>query len=644
MQFAILGSLEVRDRGVGVAIRGRRQRALLAMLLLRRNTVVSVDDLIDGIWEQPPANAHASLLNQIGRLRLTLGRDVLETVQPGYRFRTRAREVDLDRYLALVESKPDADAPTRSTLLRRADLLWRGPALGDVLLFGSSAEEVEALNELRLDVIEQRVEAELAAGLHLELASELGALVAKYPRRERFAEQQMIALYRAGRQTDALEVYRAARRRLVEEFGLDPGVALARIERAILAHDLPFSLNTQRTAPPSVLARTVELAPGTYAEKADFAYRLGMALILMGEREHGLTALEESYDRAVLAGVRVTALRAQLQLDVHRLYRERRPLTEARDVTAQTAAESLALDDDLGAAVALGASALARRALGDVAGAVEDLRRAGAHSRRATGTSWPTGYILANEAESLFIGPFPVSEATTRCEEILDAVPWGPPGPWGVYCSLAMLKAMRGEFGAARAFVRRAATACEEYGIAVLRAGWVSRWEAGVEELAGETEAAEVILREARADPALADAPVFARDLAPLHARLLALLDRASDASAAIEDFEPWNPGDVEGQANFLRARALTLSSAGQTSAGVDSGLQALEALDGTDLLALQGETLLDLARLHAAADAPDAALACANDARALFARKGHSVGIQWVCRIRQQFESSARE
>src|SRR6266545_3435120 len=457
MQFFLLGPLEVKNRGLVVGIGSQKQRALLAALLLRRNSVVSADDLVDALWERPPRTARASLLNHVGRLRGSLRSGVLQTVAPGYRLRTRSRDVDVDRFLDLLRFARESDADHRGRLLRQADSFWRGRALADVLLFGSFAAEVEALEELRLETLEDRVEADLECGLNRELVPELEILAAQHPERERLLEQLLISLYRSGRQTDALNTYRAARRRLVDELGLDPG---------------------------------------TYAEKAEFAYRLGMSLKLMGEREYAGDVLEEARDRAELASARRIALRAQLELELDRVAYENAALAEALAFANGAAAEFEELEDDLGAALALRACGLIHRALGRVEQAVECLRRGADHGRRAVGTSWPTGLILALEGESLFLGPMHVSDAIRRCDEILDSVEWGPPGPIGVYCSLGVLHAMRAEFGPARAYVRRAATACEEYGLVALRTGWVMECAAAVEELAGDLAVAESLLRE----------------------------------------------------------------------------------------------------------------------------------------------------
>jgi DNA-binding SARP family transcriptional activator len=629
MEFSLLGPLEVRHRGDLVAIASEKQRMLLAALLIRRNNAVSAEELIDALWERPPRTAHASLLNHVGRLRRALPASALETVAPGYRLRTRPREVDVDRFLNLVQAGRDSEARERAELLREADSLWRGRAVADVMLFGSFAGEVDALDQLRLDTLEERVEADLAAGRHRELVAELEVLTAQHPLRERLLEQLMVALYRSGRQTDALDTYRRARRRLVEELGLDPGTALRRLERAILAHDLPLSARTRRDAPPSLLTKTVELAPGTYAEKAEFAYRLGIALGLMGEREHALEIFEEALDRAELAGARHIALRVQVELAVNRLRQKEATLAETLDFATRAAAEFDRHGDDLGEALALRTCGSLECGLGHVAQGGEHFRHAEKHGRRAVGASWPTGLILALEGESLFLGPMPVADAIKRCDEILDSVDWGPPGPLGVYGSLGMLYAMRGEVASGRIYVRRGAAACEEYGLAVLRA-WFTLRAAGVEELAGDLGAAETVLRDAADDLENADEPMLASLVASAHARILALLGCGHAALERARLARPDLEDDAEAQIGWLRAAALARAVIGDDLVGaVSLGRRAVQAVSETDFLPIHAETELDLARVLAIAGRSDEALAAAATARLLFERKGHLSGIE---------------
>ena len=181
-------------------------------------------------------DAHGALQNQVSRLRKVLG-DRLVTKAPGYLVRVEPGELDLDRFRSLVaEAGSTANLAARSRLLREADGLFRGTPLGDVEApFATS--EAAALDELRLAAVEGRVDADLERGRHAELVPELGALVRAHPLRERLRGQQILALYRCGRQADALDAYRATKRMLDEELGLEPSPALRELERAILTQD-----------------------------------------------------------------------------------------------------------------------------------------------------------------------------------------------------------------------------------------------------------------------------------------------------------------------------------------------------------------------------------------------------------------------
>ncbi|MBD0330208.1 MAG: AfsR/SARP family transcriptional regulator [Thermoleophilia bacterium] len=225
-RFRILGPLEVE----GVAsLGGPKQRALLARLLLSRGRVVAKEQLVDDLWPgDPPETAAHALQVYVSALRRLLGRERLRAEHGGYRLDASPDEVDAERFERLVRSGARllerGDAAAARSLLERALALWRGPALGGV---GESFHADRArLDTERLAALEQRIEADLALGRHEPLVAELEALVAEHPLRESFRRQLMLALYRSGRQADALDVYRAARRTLRAELGLEPGPEL----------------------------------------------------------------------------------------------------------------------------------------------------------------------------------------------------------------------------------------------------------------------------------------------------------------------------------------------------------------------------------------------------------------------------------
>jgi YVTN family beta-propeller protein len=257
MQFRLLGPVEVEDDGRPLVLGSAKQRALLAILLLHANEVVSRDRLIDDLWgEQPPASAPHSLEVYVSRLRKTLQPDgaerMLVTRPGGYLLRLEPEQLDLRRFERLFEdgrrALADGKYERASERLAEALALWRGPALGDLAYEAFARPEVERLEEQRLAALEEKIEAELALGRHGALVGELEAVSRKHPLRERLHGQLMLALYRCGRQAEGLETYQALRRHLRDELGLDPSPALQRLEQAILRQDHALELPLSRAA------------------------------------------------------------------------------------------------------------------------------------------------------------------------------------------------------------------------------------------------------------------------------------------------------------------------------------------------------------------------------------------------------------
>ncbi len=236
MEFRILGPVEILDGERVLPLGGLKRRAVVAVLLLHPNRVVASEQLIDLVWgDDPPAAALGSLHNHILRLRRELG-DRLVTRPPGYLLRVEPGELDLDRFRRLVEEARVSEAVDAAALLQEALALWRGDPLAD--LSGEPAGASAAhLGELRLEALENRIDADLALGRHATLVPELDALVGTEPFRERLRGQLMLALYRSGRQADALAAYGAARATLVDELGAEPGAQLQELQRAILRQD-----------------------------------------------------------------------------------------------------------------------------------------------------------------------------------------------------------------------------------------------------------------------------------------------------------------------------------------------------------------------------------------------------------------------
>ena len=240
MDFGILGPLEVRSDTRALSLGGVRERSLLAVLLMNANELVPTDRLVDELWgEDLPKTAVKTVHVYISRLRKLLGPDTIVTRAPGYLLRVDSEQIDAHRFERLAGEGREAlamgDASAATRLLGDALALWRGAPLSDFAYEPFAQAEAARLQELRLEALEDRLEADLRCGKATELVAELQALSARHPLRERLRGQLMLALYRSGRQAEALDVYRDARMTLVEELGIEPSRALKDLERAMLS-------------------------------------------------------------------------------------------------------------------------------------------------------------------------------------------------------------------------------------------------------------------------------------------------------------------------------------------------------------------------------------------------------------------------
>jgi len=311
MDIRLLGPVEaILDSGPA-PLGPKQQRAVLAMLALELNQTVSMDRLIDGLWgERPPASAPKLVQLYVSQLRKLLGAEAeIITRGRGYELRLAAERVDAARFEALVTQATDTNG-SAGRLAREALALWCGAALADVADEPFAAAEIRRLEELRLRAAELAVEGDLAAGRHREVIGELDALVAAHPLSERLHAQRMLALYRSGRQAEALAAYRHARSVLVEEIGVEPGPELRRLHEAILrqdaaALDLPAAAAPPAAAPSSVAAgpRAPPVArrrpgPRVLAAVAALVLLAGLAVFAVG-RGSGPVRLPRIDDNAV---------------------------------------------------------------------------------------------------------------------------------------------------------------------------------------------------------------------------------------------------------------------------------------------------------------------------------------------------------
>jgi DNA-binding SARP family transcriptional activator len=270
MEFRILGSTEVQVGTRRVPLASGRGRALLALLILHAGQTVSVERLIDELWgEHPPPTARTVIHGHVSRLRRELephrasneaGR-ILQTMGSGYRLAINPDAVDANRFERLLTQARSAMPADRSAMLSAALDLWRGPALEDFRYEPFAQQAIRALEGLRIEAIEDRIEAELALGRSNEVVTELERLIALHPFRERLRGLLMLALYRGGRQTDALAVFHSTRALLVEEMGLEPGPALQELETAILCQDPDLEMRSEQGAGTGVATTAASWLP-----------------------------------------------------------------------------------------------------------------------------------------------------------------------------------------------------------------------------------------------------------------------------------------------------------------------------------------------------------------------------------------------
>jgi DNA-binding SARP family transcriptional activator len=269
LEYRILGPLEVvGDRGP-LRLGGPKQRATLAILLLSANRVVSIERLAEDLYSgATPVTAVTQVQRQISELRKVIGPSSgIETRSPGYVIRLSRDQLDLSRFERSTEDAIGAltrgDATGAVDLLRRALGLWRGAALADLAYEAFAQVAINRLEEIRLAALEQRIEADLMLGRHAELVGELEELVDEHPLREHLCRQLMLALYRSGRQAEALDVYRRTRAVLVDQFGIEPTPPLHALERAILAQDPSLDLEGVTPAAAAGPGRALLVLPST---------------------------------------------------------------------------------------------------------------------------------------------------------------------------------------------------------------------------------------------------------------------------------------------------------------------------------------------------------------------------------------------
>ncbi len=314
LDFRILGPLEVADDGRPVRLGGPKQRATLAILLLNANRVVSIERLADDLYAgAAPATAVAQVQRQISELRKALGSaDSVVTQAPGYVLPLSPGQLDLSRFEAQAEaaarSLANGEPERASDLFREALASWRGAPLADFTYELFAGIAIARLEEIRLAALEQRIEADLALGRHVALIAELEQFVREHPLRETLRAELMLAYYRAGRQVDALQVYRSTRALLASDFGIEPTPALQKLEHSILTQDPALDLVATTTAVTST-GSSILLVPSEDAA-LDALMSLGEPLAGLPERELIVARLVNDEALLEAAGAELRALRS----------------------------------------------------------------------------------------------------------------------------------------------------------------------------------------------------------------------------------------------------------------------------------------------------------------------------------------------
>ena len=431
LEFRVLGPLEVRRDGEVIPIPAPKQRALLGVLLLHANEPVAQDELIDLLWgDDAPPTAKASLQNQVHAIRRALGAEVVERRPAGYVVHVEPGRLDLERFQQLVSKARRAEPRERAARLREALACWRGPALVEFPSEPFAQHEIARLEEERLAAVEDRIDADLALGLQAEVAAELEGLVERHPLRERLWAQLMLALYRSGRQADAISTYRRAHRAFADELGIEPGSRLRDLQRAMLSKSPALDQPDYELAP--TLERAATMLAKVPAERVRSLLDYGSALINLGENRQAYSTFQAAQRMAAEAGERVLEERAVLKLSILDCYMHLQSSRKHLETARRAAGVFERFDDKGGLVEALCEQATILAFTGSCSEGAVAADRALTLAREV-GDPWQESRAAGMLAFAVAEGPMPLPEATARCEELVaeapaEAVPWRAQG------------------------------------------------------------------------------------------------------------------------------------------------------------------------------------------------------------------------
>jgi DNA-binding SARP family transcriptional activator len=619
VEFRILGPLEVRHDGRPLALGGPRRRAILALLLLRANKPVPFDVIVDEVWgADTPSTAHAALQNQASALRRLLGADRLVTEGAAYRLHVEPGELDLDAFEHLVAEARYAEREVRAALLTEALSIWRGLPLVDFPAEPFAQDEVVRLEELRLSVVEERIEADLASGRAEALVPELEQLLPRHPLRERLWAFLMLALYNSGRQAEALSTYRRAHEALIEEIGIEPGPQLKELQRRILLQQPGLGANDAGSDP--LLLDAAALLPVDDRDRAKSLLDYAVALRRLGEYPRAAAAVEEAERRAGALGDRVLLARASLIRSTIEAFEQGGLLVDHLRHAEHAATVFGEAGEDGELAGALREKGEMLRDLGRAAEAVSALESSLAAAVSA-GDRWQESISRNLLATALAFGPTSVADGIAACEAHLAALDWGMPGPIGLWASLGELLAQIGRVDDGRQLLLEAQEACRQHKV-LGSLTYCLQAHARMEVMMNNLDDAEMLLREACE---LLDSVDNRGGLCTARAELAYVIaqhtpedaERLAQASrrlAASDDFSV--------QVGSRRALGCLKPAGG--------GLALLEEATAlcaeSDFLNLHAATLEDLANVRRAVGDGDGASAALHQALELYDRKGNII------------------
>jgi DNA-binding SARP family transcriptional activator len=630
--FRVLGPLEVRREGELVFIPAPKQRALLGLLLLHANEPMHQEDLIDQLWgASAPRTARASLQNLVHALRRHLGPERLEREDGAYVLHVEPGELDLDLFQRLVADARTAAPREKAADLRAALSLWRGTPLVELPGAPFVEHEVAHLEEERLSALEDRIDTELALGQHTALVVELESLVERYPLRERIWGQLMLALYRVGRQSDALAAYTRARAVLDDELGVEPGEALRELQRAILTQQPELDDPDHR--PGWTLERAAAILPWEPRDRAESLYEYGLALMRTGELRRAVSTLEAAARTAAGAEEHAVERRARLYLSYLSVWTDG---TSPLEHVAEAERASMWFEERRDAKGLLTALRHRYQFLGE-SGRVDEaaeLARYAIEVALESREAWFIDACSADRAWLVALGSTPVQEATTDCEALLpdrDDDRRNVAGhPLHLWAALVLLYAQADRIDEARALGQRA--------VAEARGGVLSllpsalQWCSEAERIAGNVSEALVhatsayAITETEADRL--SAPTHAAELACLLA-LDGDLDRAREL--ALSARARISPEFVVPEVSWRRALAIVAAKEGRFDEAVTLVEEARTRIGATDLLTVRGHVLEDAALVYRLARETRAEATALEEALTLYERKGNVVGAERV-------------